>query len=434
MNTRVLAAKTLAPVFAGTASLSRDFDKNIEKLAPQEKPFFQELCYGCLRQFHHLDCIAKELIEKPLRNKDQDIYAIILMGLYQLKFMRVPDHAAISESVEATKKLKKNWASKLVNGILRNYQRQTEALDEKLKNNPVYTYSHPGWLIGKIKKAWPQNWEAILAANNTRPPITIRVNVRKTDIAAYKDLLEQNNIAYKPTALSTQGLQLLNSATVTELPGYKEGLFSVQDEGAQLAAELLNIKPNTRVLDCCCAPGGKSGHLIESKALNELVCVELEEQRMQRVHENLDRLGHTTYSKTTLIVDDACNIESWWDGIPFDGILLDAPCSASGVIRRHPDIKLLRRPDDLVKLAQLQANMLQAVWQTLAPGGVLVYVTCSVLPEENEKVVQAFIKHQADARHDPISELLAKTTVGRQLFPQEEGHDGFYYARLIKIE
>lgn len=430
MSTRALAAETLAPVLAGRASLSAVFEKNIQQVDSNDRGFFQELCYGCLRQFHSLEGIVNQLLDKPLKTKDQDVNALILIGIYQLKFLRVPDHAAISESVEAAKVLKKQWAAKLINGVLRNYQRNADKLEIELQKNETYCWSHPQWLVSRLQEAWPTHWQEILRANNAQPPLTIRINTHKTDMVTYKQLLQQNKIKFCETALSHLGLRLFSSGMITELPGYENGLFSVQDEGAQIAANLLSLAPGSRILDACSAPGGKAAHILESDPhIAELVCIELEAERMKRVQENLARLGH----KATLVVEDACDVKKWWDGKLFDGILLDVPCSASGVIRRHPDIKLLRRPADLAKLAELQAHILRTVWQTLAPGGMLVYATCSVLPEENEEVVKLFIEEQDDALHDPVSAHWGiERPFGRQLFPQEEGHDGFYYARIIK--
>lgn len=430
MNTRALAALTLAPVLAGKSSLGEPFDENILKLSVPDRSLFQELCFGCLRHFHSLECISNCLLDTPLRPKDQDIFALILLGLYQLKYLRVPDHAAISESVAAAKELRKPWASKLINAVLRNYRRREKALDQQLSDDATYKWSHPKWLRERIAQAWPQHWKSILRANNTQPPLTIRVNTHKTPIGIYLQYLRQKGIEFCETSLSHQGLRLFCRGMIQDIPGYDAGLFSVQDEGAQIAASLLSLAQGSRVLDACSAPGGKAAHILEmDPLLNELVCIEVDSKRMLRVEENLARLNQTA----TLLVEDACNVDKWWDGKVFDGIILDVPCSATGVIRRHPDIKLLRRSTDLAKLVELQAHLLRAVWQTLAPGGILVYASCSILPEENEILVQSFIDEQADALHDPISANWGiERPCGRQLFPEEAGHDGFYYARIIK--
>lgn len=430
MNTRALAASALAPVISGKASLSGYFDKALSQLEGKEKAFFQELCFGALRTFHQLDKLASLLLGKPLRAKDQDVYALIILGLYQLRELRVPDHAAISECVDAAKTFKKPWATKLINAVLRNYQRRARELEENLAGDNSYYWSHPTWLIEEIQLAWPDKWQAILQANNSKPPITIRVNPLKTDLNTFRKCLQKEKLQFKETLTSHHGIQFVSSVVVHELPGYEHGLFSVQDEGAQIAAHLLSLTPQARVLDACCAPGGKAAHILECDPhIGELVCLDIDEVRMQRVKDNLSRLGHSA----TLKVGDASRVEDWWDGRHFDGILLDAPCSASGVIRRHPDIKLLRQSADLAKLAELQARILRAVWQTLAPGGMLVYATCSIFPQENELVVQNFIQERDDALHDAIAANWGEErSFGRQLLPQKDGHDGFYYARLIK--
>lgn len=430
MNTRALAANALAPVIGGKSSLSGYFDKTLNELEGKERAFFQELCFGALRTFHQLDRLASQLLGKPLRAKDQDVYALIILGLYQLRELRVPDHAAISECVEAAKTLNKTWAVRLINGVLRNYQRRAEELEKQLAGDATYCWSHPTWLIEQIQQAWPEHWQQILQTNNSQPPLTIRVNPLKTDLSTYRKCLQKQNIEFRETEASHHGIQFLSKVVVSELPGYEHGLFSVQDEGAQIAAHLLSLGPHSRVLDACCAPGGKATHIIESDPhIGELVCLDIDEMRMQRVRENFVRLGHSA----TFVVGDASTPENWWDKRYFDGILLDVPCSASGVIRRHPDIKLLRQPADLAKLVALQARILRAVWQTLAPGGMLVYATCSIFPQENEQVIEAFLHECEDALHDPISANWGLERVyGRQLLPRDEGHDGFYYARLIK--
>ncbi len=430
MNTRAIAASTLAPVLGGKASLSSGFNLQIQQIEPREKAFFQELCFGSLRTFHQLDRLATTLIDKPLRSKDQDVYALIILGLYQLRELRVPDHAAISECVEAAKKIKKPWASKLVNAVLRHYQRRNKELEAQLAEDNSFYWSHPDWLIDEIQRAWPEQWQTILSANNSRPPLTIRINPLKTDRATYRKCLQNAGHEFKETEASHNGIQLLGQAVVSDLPGYENGLFSVQDEGAQLAAHLLSLAPGSRVLDACCAPGGKAAHILEiDPQIGELVCIDIDETRMQRVEENFNRLG----LEATLKVGDAAQPQDWWDGRHFDGILLDVPCSASGVIRRHPDIKLLRQSGDLQQLASLQARILRSVWDCLSPGGILVYATCSIFPQENEKVVLDFLNSHDNALHDPIAAKWGEErTVGRQLLPQKDGHDGFYYARLIK--
>ena len=430
MNIRALAAQTLAPVISGKSSLSNTIDSVQEQALTRDRSLFRELCLGSLRQYHRLNAITEQLLQKPLKSKDADIHALLIIGLYQLRSLRIPDHAAIAETVEAARQLKKDWATKLINGVLRNYIRNRKDTDQSLYSSSIYNYSHPKWLLKQLKKAWPENWENVVEANNSQPPISLRINLRRTSMVEVEKMLSANGIATQGVKFSDTGLMLQESSDITQLPGYQEGLFSVQDEAAQLSARLLSLAPGERVLDACCAPGGKTSHMLEMEPqIGEMWGLDIDQQRLDRVAENLARLGLNAH----LVAADASAPEDWWDGKPFARILLDAPCSATGVIRRHPDIKLLRRSTDIDKLSQLQAQLLRKLWPTLLPGGVLLYATCSILPEENEKVVEAFVEETADALHDPIAANWGvERSYGRQLLPQVNGHDGFYYARIIK--
>lgn len=431
MNLRLHVAQTITPVLRQQTSLSSTFATAIEQLSDNEKPLFHELCFGCLRQFHQLNVISEHLLQKPLRGKDSDVFALVLLGLYQLKHMRIPEHASISETVSAAKKLrKKPWASGLINGVLRSYVREKEAIENKLAKSKRYQFAHPDWLIGRIKKAWPHAWENILLANNQRAQITLRINQQKCTRAEYLALLKNAEINATACEFANHGIRLSSSVDVAALPHFADGYVSVQDEAAQLAAQLLELAPNQRVLDACCAPGGKTCHILETEPqLQHLLAVDLEAARMVRVAENLERLHLQAEQK----VADIGNLDDWWDGQAFDRILFDAPCSATGVIRRHPDIKLLRRDDDITNLASLQKQLLDKLWSTLAPGGVLVYATCSVLPDENEHVITDFLTKHTDATLDNLNVLWGQEcSAGRQLFPNPVANDGFYYARLRK--
>ncbi len=429
MNIRAHAARTLAPVLRQGKSLTPLFDDAIGKLEVKDRALFQQLCFGCLRQFHQLQSISRELLDKPLRAKDSDVNALLMLGLYQLIHMRTPDHAAISETVNATRSLKKPWASRLLNAALRNFVRQREPIEQALSGEQSYRYSHPQWLIDALKQAWPKQYQSILHANNQQAPVCLRIN---TTLCSREQAQSELPLKTKPLQYSSQGLRLLQSSEITSLPGFTQGHFSVQDEAAQLAAGLLQLKPAQRVLDACAAPGGKSCHILEFEPkIAELVCIEQEKERIPRIRENILRLR--LEAPHTLLQASAQNLADWWDKKPFDRILLDAPCSATGVIRRHPDIKLLRQPDDLAKLCALQGHILKTLWQTLAPGGMLVYATCSVLPQENEHIIHAFLQQHSDAVHLAVdAEWGEARPFGRQLFPQPEGHDGFYYACLQK--
>ncbi|MCK9502731.1 MAG: 16S rRNA (cytosine(967)-C(5))-methyltransferase RsmB [Porticoccaceae bacterium] len=431
MNVRVACAQVLASVMRGESSFNSLLPNYLEKVSPQDAGLLQELCYGTMRYYSTLEVILEQLLEKPLKTKDADISALLLSGLYQIREMRIPSHAAVNETVNATKNLKKPWAKGLINGVLRTYLREAEAVDSCCSSDIRYQTAHPRWLVEALYKAWPHQAAAIIAANNQRPPMTLRVNERRISRSDYLALLQEQQIDGRPAPLASHGIYLQKPCDVTSLPGFAAGLVSVQDEAAQLCADFLDLASGQLVLDACCAPGGKSCHILEHQAeLAELVALDVDSKRLLRVQENFDRLGVSATLKTA----DAAAIGSWWNGKPFDRILLDAPCSASGVIRRHPDIKLLRKPGDIVKLAHLQQQLLSALWMTLKPGGKLLYATCSVFPAENDEILAAFSNQQQDCRLLPLTTTGGvKTPWGTQFFPQIDGHDGFYYGLLEKM-
>ena len=431
MNPRLAAAKALAAVLSGKASLNSSLPTQLDKVEDRDRGFTQDLAFGTARWQPRLSALAEKLLQKPFKAADADVEALLLVGLYQLLYTRVPAHAAIGETVGCAEKLKKPWAKGLLNAVLRNAQRESEAIFAELERDPVVRTAHPRWLQKSLKAFWPEQWEAICEANNAHPPMILRVNRRHHSRDAYLDLLTEAGIAATPCVYSRDGIILEAAADVRSLPGFAEGWISVQDEAAQLAADLLDLAPGQRVLDACCAPGGKTCHILEAEpALAGVVAVDLEAKRLVRVKENLERLG----LNAELIAADGRDTEKWWDGKPFQRILLDAPCSATGVIRRHPDIKLTRQPDDIVALAQLQGELLDAMWKTLEVGGILLYATCSTLPTENTEVIAAFLERTPGARElDLATTAGIKQPHGRQLLAQQGGHDGFYYAKLIKI-
>jgi 16S rRNA (cytosine967-C5)-methyltransferase len=392
----------------------------------KDRAFIQALCYGVCRQFHRLDFILSQLLDKPL--KDIDVKALALVGLYQLKFMRVKPHAAVSETVLAARK--KPWAKSLINAVLRTYLREQDGLEHKADKSPIAALSHPDWLIKQVEHDWPEQASKILLENNQQPPMVLRVNLSKISRESYLQLLTEQDIAAQTVSFCPSAIILDKPVPVDLLPGFADGSVSVQDTAAQLAAGLLDVQAGHRVLDVCAAPGGKTAHILESQPqLKELVAVDIDESRMQRVSENLQRLN----LQAKLVVGDGANPQSWWDGKPFDRILLDAPCSALGVIRRHPDIKLLRRAEDIEQLQALQKTILQAVWPLLAPGGLLVYATCSILKQENEQQVQAFLAEHSDAVELSIdADWGTVGACGRQILTGESAMDGFYYARISK--
>jgi len=429
VNPRLAAARALATVLAGKASLGSSLPPLLDKVEQRDRGLAQDLAFGTARWQPRLALIADKLLQKPLA--DRDVEALLLVGLYQLFHTRIPAHAAISETVGCADKLKKSSAKGLLNAVLRNAQREGEAIIASLDRDPVLHTAHPRWLQKALKAHWPEHWQAICAANNAHPPLILRVNRRHGHRDDYLEELRRAGLEAEACPFSRDGIRLLQACDVTGLPGFAEGRVSVQDEAAQLAADLLELAPGQRVLDACCAPGGKTCHLLEAEpALDRVVAVDLEEKRLVRVRDNLQRLG----LEAELIAADARAVDQWWDGQSFQRILLDAPCSATGVIRRHPDIKLTRTPDDILALARLQGEMLDALWPTLAVGGMLLYATCSTLPTENTEVIAAFLARTPGAREITVAGPFGlQQPHGRQLLAQENGHDGFYYAKLIKI-
>lgn len=429
MNVRHAASLIIAELLKGAGSLSSHLPTFSRKIGDTDKALLQELCFGTCRHYPQLQAYLDCLLDKPLRAKDSDIHATLLIGFYQLLHTRIPDHAAIGETVEVTKQLKKPWATKLVNGVLRQLQRDKTALDEKLSQNPSFVSNHPAWLEGMLKKAWGENFASICEANNSHPPFTLRLNTQQISRENYLARLESDNITATATPFSPYGITLASPCDPRDLPLFEAGMVSVQDEAAQLACDLLGAEPNDRILDACAAPGGKTGHLLEQTPSLLVTALDIEERRLTRVRENLDRLGVSAHIQQ----GDGTQPKQWWDGQLFDRILLDAPCSATGILRRHPDIKLLRTPEDIQRLSELQGQLLDALWTILKPGGVLLYATCSIMPRENTRVIEAFLAREPSAEHEPINTSWGiEQTCGRQLLPQQQGHDGFYYARLIK--
>lgn len=429
MNVRAQAAMVIAAVVKGQ-SLTRALE-SVE--AGRDNALLQALCYGVIRYWYRLDGIARQLFDKPLKAKDQDVHTLVLCGLYQLQEMRIPEHAAVSETVAGTAGLGKPWARKLVNALLRRYQRESEHLLAKIEYDSQATSLHPQWLLDRLNKNWPDDIDAIIDANNGRAPMSLRVNLAHGSRDNYLARLEQEGIAANMIEHTEAGIQLTEPCEVSALPGFADGDVSVQDAAAQQAAMLLDAKGNERILDACAAPGGKTAHILERLAAAnqqaEVVALDVDGERLSRVEENLDRLG----LQAAVAVGDASTPDEWWDGKLFDRILLDAPCSATGVIRRHPDIRLLRRDSDIAQLASQQAAILDSLWSVLAPGGCLLYATCSMLTEENSQVVATFLAKQDDASEQQIDvDWGRQCVVGRQIMSGERGMDGFYYARLIK--
>ena len=431
MNVRVACARVLSDVLRRHRSLDSSLSEFVDKVPARDAGLLRELCYGTLRHFPALEIIAGKMLTKPLKSKDSDIRALILAGLYQLRELRTPAHAAVNESVAACRALKKAWAGGVVNSVLRRYLREREQIDRDCGAESAFRSLHPLWLEKMLVEAWEERAGEIMAANNRRPPMTLRVNRLRTSRDSYLDRLADAGIAARPAPFSGAAIYLDTACDVAELPGFAGGSVSVQDEAAQLCTDVLDLHPGQRVLDSCSAPGGKTCHILEHEpALAELVALDVDGDRLARVAENLDRLNLSASLKAA----DASRVTDWWDGKPFDRILLDAPCSATGVIRRHPDIKVLRRPEDIDKLAATQRRLLESLWSVLKPGGKLLYATCSVLPEENDRVIGSFVDGRTNCRPVTIDRPWGLATPwGKQLFPQPDGHDGFYYALLLKL-
>lgn len=429
-NARALAALAVAEVVGQGHSLSAVLPGVLGQAAARDRALVQELAYGVLRWYPRLEAMLALLLQKPLKERDADLQALLLAGLYQLGWLSLAPHGIVHDSVEATRQLGKDWAGKLVNGVLRNFQRQRATLESRVDATDSGRLAHPAWLLQLWQKDWPRDWEAIAAAGNRRPPMSLRVNAGRQSRQDYLASVRALDPAADSLAATEQGIVLATPQSVEALPGFAAGLVSVQDGAAQLAVQLLDVQPGMRVLDACAAPGGKAGHILErTPGLAELLALDQDPERLQRVRENLDRLG----LQARLVAADAGEVEDWWDGRPFERILLDAPCSATGVIRRHPDIKVLRRASDVAGLVRQQRRLLEALWPLLVPGGMLEYCTCSVLHDENTGQLQAFLGAHADARELPIEVSWGHAcTVGRQLLPGEQDMDGFYYACIQK--
>lgn len=426
---RAAAARALVPVLTDQGSLA-GLDEH--SVIARDRSLLKELCYGTCRRLPRLEALAGALLKQPFKKRDSDVHALLLVGIYQLLYMRIPAHAAVGETAGAARLLGKEWATRVLNGCLRRLQRESEELQAAVDLDESVALEHPPWLLNALRSAWPEQWRAIAAANNEPGPMTLRVNQHHNDREAYLQQLTEQGLSGHLCLHAPDGITLDAPCDVTILPGFEEGHVSVQDEAAQLSAALLGPalapRPGAHVLDACCAPGGKTAHLLEQFDI-ALTAIDSDNQRLGRVDDTLNRLGLTAELQHA----DATQ-QDWWNGAPFDAILLDAPCSGTGVIRRHPDIKKLRRKEDIRQLAKLQRQLLDNLWPLLRPGGTLLYATCSVLPEENAEQINAFLDRTPDAEVTTPNDVAwgEPSGQGRQLFPAQSSHDGFFYARLEK--
>ncbi len=405
-----LSARVLAKVRQGQSlTLAQEILAGEAQVA---RAAAQDVIYGVLRHYGQGEFILSRLMNKPLTHIET--YTLLLSALYRLKTRPESAPMVVDQSVAAAGEISGNVFKGVVNGVLRNFLRQRDALLLAMSADEEASLAFPAWWIKRMKRFYPENWREITAACNTPPPMTLRVNRRKSDVADYQGALTNNGLSAR--LVGEHGLILQKPVLVQSLPGFSEGLVSVQDMAAQRAATLLAPVDGEYVLDACAAPGGKSAHLLEMADI-DLVAIDVDAFRTKRIDENLERLG----LKAEVKVADCAQTELWWDGKPFDAILADVPCSASGVVRRHPDIKLLRRESDILRFAKKQSAILDALWSLLKPGGRLLYATCSIFPEENAGQIDAFLVRQPDAAR----------LVEEKWLPQED-HDGFYYALLRK--
>ena len=387
------------------------------------------LAYGVLRWYGALDWFAGRLLRKPLRSRDRDLHRLVLIGLFQLWRDGTPPHAAIHESAECARLRDKPWAVGLVNAVLRRFQREQAGLERELERRDE-RFAHPQWLLDALRADWPRDWPSIVAANNSQAPLWLRIN-RRHDVAGTLGHLHADGLDARTHAFAPDAIRVEPARPALQLPGFSEGRVSVQDPAAQLAVDLLAAEDGQRVLDACAAPGGKTGHLLERHEGLQLTALDRSAARLEKVAENLDRIGLADGAR--LLAADAAEPDAWWDGQRFDRILLDAPCTATGVIRRHPEIKWLRDTGQVDSALAQQRRLLDALWPLLAHGGMLLYATCSVLRAENECQVRDFAATRADAALDPIDGPWGRDTGhGRQILPGEEGMDGFFYARIRK--
>ena len=431
-NPRAATAYGIETVAFKKVGINKALNECLKNVEPRQHSFVSEIVHGVLRWYWRLDFYATEILPRPFRRRDANLHCLLLAGLYQIEFMAVPDYAAVSATVAAAKDMGKPWASGALNLALRNFLKSKSELASAMSSESS-RYSHPQWMIDRIRSEWPTRWEVILEANNTKPPMVLRINPDHATIADYLKKLQDVGIEAFPDETSPVGVCLKQPAVVSDLPGYYDGTVSVQDTASQLVAPIMDVQKNHRVLDACAAPGGKTAHILEMYfPVGKMVAVDKDARRCERIRENLDRTG---FSATVHHADVACT-KDWWDGVPFDRILVDAPCSGFGVIPRHPDIKHHRQPEDIQNWTREQYRILSALWPLLKYGGKLIYTTCSILDCENVGQVEKFLMHHPDcvAESLPAKIGFPRRVGGYQRLQGMYTGDGFFYARLKRCD
>jgi 16S rRNA (cytosine967-C5)-methyltransferase len=427
---RAAAARIVAAVARRGRSLDEALATSFPGLADVDRGLVAQLAFGTLRVYPRLDRWVAQLLARPLPPRDAEVHDLLAIGLHQLEDMRIPDHAAVAATVEGVRRLGRAQYAGLVNACLRRWLRERDTLKGRVARLPEVVHAHPRWWLETLAADWPKDWESLIAAANQQAPMWVRVNRLRTTREAWLARLLAAGGAASSWDPAPDALRLATPMDVKSLPGFSSGEVSVQDAAAQLAADLLDAAPGQRVLDACAAPGGKAGHLLERCPEIDLTALDIAPARLDFIRENLGRLG----LEARVLAGDARDPSGWWDGQPYDRILLDAPCTGSGVVRRHPDIKLLRRPEDVAAMAERQQALLEALWPLLAPGGRLLYATCSVFRAENAVRVTTFLADHADARALDLGEpgWGRRAGPGRQLLTGEAAADGFYYACLTR--
>jgi len=426
-NPRIAALRALSEVLDSKKSLADS--EALSKLGDsRSNAFARHLAYGVLRWLTALEWLAAELLTKPLKKRERDVQRLLLLGLQQLWHDQTASHAAVNETAECARLLGKPWAVGLINAVLRRFQREQEQLLKKLDQSNQQ-FAHPDWMLKEIQQDWPENWQNIVDANNRQAPLWLRINRRRADESILRNDLITAEFEITGHPYARDAICIQPAVAVAKIPGFEKGWLSVQDPAAQLARDLLDPQDGDRILDACAAPGGKTAHLLESCPGIELTALDKHEQRLKQIHQTFVRLG----LKAETQVADAAVVEDWWSGQKFHKILLDAPCSATGVIRRHPEIKWLRSSDQVSAAVQTQDSLLNALWPLLEPGGIFVYATCSILKRENNEQIQRFLQLNTDAAMEmPTTEWGRSEAFGCQIFPGEAQMDGFFYAVLRK--